>query len=128
MENNVDTLYYDGACPLCAHEMKLLKRLKTSRLALVDIHELRSGEDSQPDSLPGTETLLRVLHLRTGSGEWRQGIDATIAAWSHTRIGWLWRLLSVPGIRWLADKVYYPWARRRYDRLYCGTSPEASKQ
>jgi predicted DCC family thiol-disulfide oxidoreductase YuxK len=123
MKQNVDTLYFDGLCPLCAHEIKLLSKLKKKGLALVDIHSL---EESSTD-LPSSDEMLRVLHLRTGEGEWKLGVDATVGAWSHTRIGWLWRVLTLPGIRWLADKAYYPWARRRYERRYCSVAPEASK-
>ena len=35
-----ETLYYDGACPLCAREMKHLAKLKRDSLTLVDIHGL----------------------------------------------------------------------------------------
>jgi predicted DCC family thiol-disulfide oxidoreductase YuxK len=34
-----ETLYYDGACPLCAREMKHLAKLKRDSLNLVDIHQ-----------------------------------------------------------------------------------------
>ena len=35
-----ETLYYDGACPLCTREMKHLAKLKQESLALVDIHTI----------------------------------------------------------------------------------------
>lgn len=120
-----DTLYFDGQCPLCAHEIKLLSRLKTGRLELVDIHSL-PGTSTGSD-LPTADQMLKVLHLRTGEGEWKLGVDATVGAWSHTRIGWIWRVLTLPGVRWLADKAYYPWAKRRYERRYCSIIPESSK-
>ena len=124
--NSVDLLYYDGACPLCRREMSVLARLKTCGLELVDVHSL---EDSFADEHQPTKAeLLQVLHLRRANHEWVIGVEANVAAWSHTRIGFLWRLLTIPGIRWLTDKVYYSWAERRYARLYCAASPETPMQ
>ena len=34
----MDTLYYDGNCPLCMREIRLLSRIADSGLALVDLH------------------------------------------------------------------------------------------
>lgn len=121
-KNPVDLLYYDGACPLCRREMRVLARLKTRSLALVDVHGL--ADDHQPPKA----ALLQVLHLRRANQEWVKGVEANVAAWSHTRIGFLWRLLTIPGIRWLTDKVYYSWAERRYARLYCAVNPEVPPQ
>jgi predicted DCC family thiol-disulfide oxidoreductase YuxK len=124
--NPVDLLYYDGACPLCRREMSVLARLKTRSLELVDVHSL---EDSFADERQPTKAdLLQVLHLRRANQEWVVGVEANVAAWSHTHIGFLWRLLTIPGIRWLTDKVYYSWAERRYARLYCAVSPETPAQ
>jgi len=127
MNDAVDLLYYDGACPLCRREMGMLARLKTRSLELVDIHGL--ADEPQLDTLHPTKAeLLQVLHLRRANQEWVKGVEANVAAWSHTRIGFLWRLLTIPGIRWFTDKVYYSWAERRYARLYCAVNPEAPTQ
>ena len=118
----VDLLYYDGACPLCRREMRVLARLKTRGLVLVDVHSLTNEHQ------PTKAELLQVLHLRRANQEWVKGVEANVAAWSHTRIGFLWRLLTMPGIRWLTDRVYYSWAERRYARLYCAVNPEDPSQ
>ncbi len=34
----MDTLYYDGKCPLCLREIRLLERLQGGQLELVDAH------------------------------------------------------------------------------------------
>ena len=107
-----DTLFYDGQCPLCRSEMEVLAKLKREDLELIDIH------DDRAPGLPARERLLKVLHLRTRDGEWITGIDATVRAWSSTRVGGLWRLLNLPGVRPVADKLYSSWARRRYQRRY----------
>jgi len=76
-----ETLYYDGACPLCAREMKHLAKLKRESLDLVDIHGLEITEE-----MPSKEDLLLNLHLKRGE-EWVVGADANVAAWQHTRFG-----------------------------------------
>lgn len=110
----MDTLYYDGRCPLCLREIRLLERLRDDGLELVDVHhhESRPGE-------PGQEQMLLRLHLRTASGRWLSGVDATLAAWSHTAWGFAFRPLRWPILAPLADRLYDFWARRRFDGLYC---------
>ena len=115
-----ETLYYDGACPLCAREMKHLAKLKRDSLSLVDIHQTEITPD-----MPSKEALLLNLHLKRGR-EWVVGADANVAAWQHTRIGLLWAWLRWPLIKQLVDPVYAFWAKRRYDGLY-GASPEKTK-
>ena len=116
----MDTLYYDGRCPLCMREVHLLERISGEGLALADIHSsvVQAGEPSR---------LLRLttLHLHTAEGHWLTGVDATLRAWSHTPFGFLFRILRWPLIGRVADWCYSIWARRRYRRLYgCGDCAE----
>ena len=121
-----DTLYYDGQCPLCVSEMDRLRRLKGPELSLRDIHALDAELDDDVDSYnaatcntdrPDRDTLLRVLHLER-DGVFLTGVDANVAAWQHTRFGWLWRWMTWPLIRPVVEIAYNRWARWRYDRLY----------
>lgn len=117
---NTDTLYYDGNCPLCMREVRLLSRIADNGLALVDLHEVLDGS-GQPTRLEKLST----LHLQTADGEWLTGVDATVTAWSHTRWGWLFSVLRWPLLGGVADVVYRYWARKRYQRLYgCGDCAE----
>ncbi len=124
--SGVDTLYYDGHCPLCAKEIASLKVQRGTELALVDIHTLDGASDdplsasaaAEAAAMPDRETLLRTLHLRRGSGEWLRGADANVAAWDGTRHGKLLRVLRWPVLRHAVDLVYVLWARWRYNRLY----------
>jgi predicted DCC family thiol-disulfide oxidoreductase YuxK len=111
--NTADTLFYDGQCPLCLREVRLLSRLADSQLQLINLHE-------EPDAAgkPGRLEMLKNLHLRTGDGEWLTGVDATVRAWSHTRWGLLFKVLRLPLIGTLADAAYQYWARKRFQNLY----------
>lgn len=116
---NKDTLYYDGACPLCSAEMDRLSTLSDAGLELVDIHTASS------ETLPASrESLLKVLHLRRQNGEVLRGVEANVLAWQHTRWGILFRWMRWPVIASIADFVYIKWAHRRYQRLYLGNTRE----
>ena len=110
----MDSLYYDGHCPVCRREMALLSRLKDDRLALVDIHSLANDAGHVPDK----DTLLRVLHLRTDDGDWWVGVEASVRAWRHTRLGGLWSPLLWRPFRRIVERLYRRWASRRFERLY----------
>lgn len=108
-----DTLFYDGQCPFCIREVRLLTRIADDGLQLTDLHAV-------PDN-PGEPTRLarlKNLHLRTCEGEWLTGVDANVRAWSHTRWGFLFRVLRWPLVGSLADASYRYWARKRYRNLY----------
>lgn len=113
----IETLYYDGMCPVCAREMEHLGRLKRDSLDLVDIHQIDITNE-----MPSKEDLLLNLHLKRGD-EWLVGADANVAAWQHTRFGVLWAWLRWPVVKQIVDPVYAFWAKRRYDDLY-GAKPD----
>lgn len=105
-----NTLFYDGQCPICMKEMRLLNRYKNARLILQDIHHSGTPAIAKPYC---NEQLLAVLHLKTARGSWLKGLDATVAAWGHTRFGFLLKPLRWPLIGSIADYFYYRWAERR---------------
>lgn len=115
MEN--DTLYYDGACPLCSAEIGKLRKLSRGGLELVDIHQLEPGE-AEPDKT----ALMARLHLKTADGEWITGLEANIRAWQHTPLGFLWRVLDWPLVNRLSYRAYEFWLRRRNARA-CPVQP-----
>lgn len=118
----MDILFYDGQCPLCRREIATLQRPERGNLSFVDIH--RQPEDGP--LAPGREALLRRLHLVTAEGIWYTGLEATIRAWSHTPLGWLFRPLGWPLLRPVANALYSRWADRRYQRRYdCSTCQQA---
>ena len=118
----MDTLFYDGKCPLCLREIRLLRRISDDQLQLVDVHELAS-----PEQWPGLsrEQLLQRLHLLEGNARFQTGLRATVRTWQHTSFGWLFSLLLLPGIRPLANWAYERWATRRYCRLYACQLPHS---
>ncbi|WP_150912074.1 thiol-disulfide oxidoreductase DCC family protein [Marinobacter halotolerans] len=110
----MDTLFYDGQCPLCAKEIATLRKLETGNLVFADVHL----QGNRKGLLPEREALLRRLHLLTSDGQWVVGLHATVRAWSHTRLGFLFKPLLWPVIYPLVSRFYSNWADRRYQRKY----------
>ena len=60
------TVFYDGACPICAREMALMKRLdRTQRLTLLDFS--LAGFDAAPIGLAVAD-LSAVIHAQWADG------------------------------------------------------------
>ncbi|WLH37970.1 DUF393 domain-containing protein [Pseudomonas sp. FP2196] len=89
------TLYFDGECPLCAREIKLLRQHAVeTRLCFIDL----SHEDFDPAALGFTlKQMQSSLHARFDDGRWVKGLDATLWSWRAAGLGvWVaplsWRL------------------------------------
>ncbi|MDC8832283.1 thiol-disulfide oxidoreductase DCC family protein [Alteromonas gilva] len=116
--NNVPelTLFYDGGCPLCAIEMRHLKRLNTAgKLAFVDIMD-----DDFAQRYPHLEwqALNDRIHGQQPDGTMLIGLDVTYQAWKLVGRGWVYAPLRWPLIKPLADRFYLWFARHRYKVSY----------
>ena len=112
-----DILFFDGSCPMCTKEIKLLEDINDGGLAFMDVHKCEID-----DSMASQLDMLKVLHLRTAEGVWIRGVAATLQAWSHTNWGWIFKPLLLPLINYVAGYAYNIWAEKRYRRLYdCDT-------
>ncbi|SDS83201.1 thiol-disulfide oxidoreductase DCC family protein [Pseudomonas oryzae] len=115
MQNNPSwplTLYYDGACPLCAREIRLLRRhASAARLQLVDI----AAADFDPAPLGlSLARLQERLHARFADGRWVSGLDATFWSWCAAGLGRWAAPLRWPPLRPLLELAY---------RLFCRLRP-----
>jgi predicted DCC family thiol-disulfide oxidoreductase YuxK len=67
------TVYYDGACPLCAREIAFLKRLdRRRRIAFEDVAEPGAGASCPVES----QRLLARFHARLPDGQLVDGARA----------------------------------------------------
>lgn len=105
------TLFYDGHCPLCVKEIRILKRSDhLGRIQLEDIHA--PDFDRRYPQLDPLQAE-KILHGLTAEGEWLTGLDVTVKAWRLVnRHRWL-AVLRWPLIRPLADLAYRFFARHR---------------
>lgn len=106
------TLYFDGGCPLCAHEMRALQARDTQqRLQFVDIHA--PGFDPAPTGLT-IEELDAAMTARDADGRLLRGLDALHAAWAAAGCAALYRWTRHPRLRPLTDRLYTWFARHRH--------------
>ncbi|MEE4086206.1 DUF393 domain-containing protein [Pseudomonas viridiflava] len=107
------TLYFDGECPLCAREIKLLRaHAAPDRLHFVDI----SDEAFDPQAMGYTlEQMESVLHAKFDDGTWVTGLDATLWSWRAAGLGAWAAPLSWPAFRPLLNVAY---------RLFCRWRPQ----
>jgi predicted DCC family thiol-disulfide oxidoreductase YuxK len=107
------TVLYDGSCSLCRASVARVRPFdRRQRVEFLDLHE------------PSVQQRFPQID-REAAMRWMQAVDADGRVWTGAeawaRIGRLlpgWSLLAwlllVPGIRWLAAKVYAWIARNRY--------------
>ena len=92
--------YYDGACPLCVHEMKLYERRGQGHVVLHDV----TGDI--PDDID-RQAALDALHVRLDDGRVVTGWSAFIEIWRVTPgMSWLAALTSPAPIRVPLDWLY----------------------
>jgi predicted DCC family thiol-disulfide oxidoreductase YuxK len=106
------TLYFDGECPLCAREIKLLREHAVNdRLLFVDISSGAFDAKALGFTL---EQMQSSLHARFADGRWVTGLDATLWSWGAAGLGF-W---ATP----LTWSVFRPLLEFGY-RLFCRLRP-----
>lgn len=79
------TLYFDGNCPLCAREIRVLRRYAAEdRLVFVDIN----NAEFDATALGFTVKQMQAsLHACFADGQWVNGLDATLWSWRAAGLG-----------------------------------------
>jgi len=104
-------VFFDGACPICAREIALMKRLDGRRLlAFCDFS--CPDHDGVSSGFAAAE-LGRVIHARWADGSVITGVDVFRAMWEAVGLGFLARLSRSPFIEPLILKAYAWFARNR---------------
>jgi predicted DCC family thiol-disulfide oxidoreductase YuxK len=118
------TVFYDGACPICAKEISHLSHLdeSPSGQCAIDFVDLSTVPDD--DTLRkrlGTQSTTRAdammsLHIvNNNTGVVSTGVDSFVQMWSRLPYWKTFsRLFSVPGVMPVANAVYGVWARNRH--------------
>jgi predicted DCC family thiol-disulfide oxidoreductase YuxK len=111
------TLLYDGGCPLCLREVKLLgskdqeRHGKQLKLAFVDI----DSAEYNPDSYAGIsyrEAMGRI-HAIDASGAVLRDVAVFRRAYDLIGLGWLYAPTKWPLLRPLTNLAYGIWANLR---------------
>jgi predicted DCC family thiol-disulfide oxidoreductase YuxK len=104
-------LYYDGDCPLCMREVRLLRRLDArERIRFVDI----AAEGFDPSSVGVTyRALMDRIHARLSDGTIVEGVEVFRRLYAAVGFGPLVALTRLPGIAQLLDLGYRWFAKNR---------------
>jgi uncharacterized protein YbjT (DUF2867 family) len=106
------TLLYDGACPICAYEMRRLHGLdRARRLAYCDIAAPGFDAGRYGATL---DAMMGRMHAVTADGRLLVGMDAIRAAYGAVGLGWVLAPTRLPWLRRLADRAYLWFATNRY--------------
>lgn len=103
---------YDGECPLCAREVRMLRRLDDGRGRL-DLEDL-SAPDFDPSRYGLTQDAVEArIHGVLPDGRVVEGVE--VFARAYRAVGWRWVdvVSRWPGVRWLLDRLYLVFARNR---------------
>jgi predicted DCC family thiol-disulfide oxidoreductase YuxK len=104
-------VFHDGACPLCAREIRVLRNLdRRGRIRFVDI--AAEGFDAASVGLP-RETLMDRIHGRLPDGTLIEGVEVFRRLYAAVGFGPLVALTRLPGVRQLLDVAYHAFARNR---------------
>jgi len=102
------TVWFDGNCPLCTREIRLMRRLDRRRaIRFIDIH---SGRDCPLDPA----TLLARFHAREEGGPVVSGARAFAAMWRAIPLLRPFGLLAKnAALLWVLEHVYLVFLRIR---------------
>lgn len=104
-------MFYDGECPLCLREVRLLQRLdKRGRIRFTDI----TAAMFEPPGLGLTrETLMDRIHGRLSDGTIIAGVEVFRRLYAAVGFGPLVWLSRLPGIAQVLDLAYRWFAKHR---------------
>ncbi len=108
------TVWYDGACPLCIREIKLMRRLSPS--GAINFVEIQEARDCPLD----VETLMARFHAQEIGEPIVSGAAAFAAMWRAIPVlRPLGLMARFPPVLWVLERLYLgflrvrPWLQRR---------------
>lgn len=103
---------YDGECPLCSREVRLLQRLDRGRRQIQFEDITRPNFDPTVYGLDARQVMARI-HGTLPDGSVVEGVEVFRRAYAAVGLGWLVAPTRWPGLRHLTDLAYRVFARNR---------------
>lgn len=105
-------LLFDGDCPLCSREVRMLRRLDRGRGAIGFEDIAAPGFDPARYGRTSGALMARMYGVLP-DGSLIEGVEVFRRAYAAVGLGWLLAPTRWPGLRWLADRGYRVFARNR---------------
>jgi predicted DCC family thiol-disulfide oxidoreductase YuxK len=104
-------VFYDGDCPLCMREIRLLRRIdRRGKIRFTNI----ATEDFRADDYGiDLDEFMAEIHGRLPDGTWVRGVEVFRRLYSAVGCGPIVWLTRLPVIRGLLDGAYSTFARNR---------------
>ena len=104
-------VFYDGACPLCMREIGMLRRRdKHHRIRFTDIAD--PSFDATAWGRTQAEFMARIQG-QLSDGRWIDGVEVFRQLYSAVGLGALLAVTRLPGISYVAERVYDVFAKNR---------------
>lgn len=104
MSDKTEVLY-NAACPICKREIDHYAKLSAKHDLPIGYHDLGNATQLAQWGMTEKDAAMR-LHVRK-DGQIYGGIPAFIVLWQDIpQMRWLAKLVSVPGVHWVACKAY----------------------
>ena len=144
---NLVTVFYDGKCGLCSKEINHYRKIAPENVFdWQDITENQAKLNKQGNLCQNQNINyikfnrilvlgisladgLRLLHAMDQNGKIHVGVDAFILIWSQLN-NWIWlgRIVSLPIIRPIINKLYVKFADIRFKKLeHCQIAAKENK-
>ncbi|MBW2525614.1 MAG: DUF393 domain-containing protein [Deltaproteobacteria bacterium] len=116
-------VFYDGQCPLCVREIRMLQRLdQRGRIRFTDI---AAPQFEPSDYGRRMDELMDRIHGRLPNGRWVEGVEVFRRLYTAVGFGPLVWVSRLPGIAQLLDWGYRLFAENRL-RLTGRCAPDGS--
>jgi predicted DCC family thiol-disulfide oxidoreductase YuxK len=104
-------VFFDGDCPLCVREIRMLQRLdRRGRIRFTDI----AAADFEVQGIGRTwDELMERIHGRLPNGELVEGVEVFRQLYGAVGFGPLVALTRLPIVRHLLDAAYVLFAKNR---------------
>ena len=104
-------MFYDGDCPLCLRETRLLRRLDSK--GLIGFTNIAAKDFDASDVGKTQEELMAEMHGRLPDGSWVTGVEVFRRMYAAVGFGWLVAPTRLPVIRNILDLGYQVFAKYR---------------
>ena len=119
--------FYDGLCPLCMHEVKILQKKDVQQKILFE--DINQPNFITKYSFINKDKVDKILHGLNKDNEIITGLEVTYLAWSLVGCKWLVAPLRWPVARSIFRRLYFVFAKHRhfiarlfYGKTHCSNS------